>query len=177
MRRQNEQSDMLQMALAAQALGIGKQQAPGLDPNKVLTLSQPEQPSDMTMLALLNQYKDNPEVMNRLVPQLQLPPAQAAGGPPTGDALMNMISQSGATPKERRAVMSEKQGPGEAVIDENGNIIGFAKPGTQEMMPDYVPTAESVGGWPAFKYQTADFFKNLFNFNKPQFQGPALPVK
>jgi hypothetical protein len=175
--KKNQQSDMLQMALAAQALGIGSQQAPGLDPNQVLKAMQPEPLPDMTMLALMNQYRDNPEVMNRLVPQLQLPTGQAAGGTPTGQDLMNLISQSGAQPKERRAVMSEKSGPAEAMVDQDGNIIGFAKPGTQEMIPDYVPTGESVGTWPAFKYQTADFFKNLFNFNKPQFQGPAIPLE
>lgn len=166
---------MLQMALAAQALGIGSQQAPGLDPNKVLQAMQPDALPDMTMMTLLNQYRDNPEVMNRLVPQLQLPTGQAAGGPPTGQALMDLI-QGGPQVKERRAVMSEKQGAAEAMVDQDGNIVGFAKPGSQEMIPDYVPTAESVGGWPAFKYQTADFFKNLFNFNKPKFQGPALPA-
>jgi hypothetical protein len=139
----------------------------GLQREKLDLEKQKMQQMSPDMLnALLPFIHGNPQAtqtaVNRAAPGILSPETQPA--PET-------VANAGASrpPKARQAVKSQTAFPGytppqgdvEAVLDDQGNILNFVQQGTQAPVQDFVPSAESVGGWGASKYAVAEQMKAL----------------
>jgi hypothetical protein len=184
MPRQKEETAtdrLAKLAAAAQALGIGSTQAPALDPNKMMMMmgAQNQIPENIQPM-LMQMYQDRPEVMQAMFPQLPINQAQGAAGVPQLADIMSQLGEGAAQPASRVPVQpsaGSQYGPADALLDAQGNILGYAAPGTDQLLDRYVPSAESVGGWTAGKAQVSDFFKGLFDWTKPKFQTQPTPIQ
>jgi hypothetical protein len=117
--------------------------------------------------------------MQAMFPQLPLNQQQAGGAPQLAD-IMAQLGEGAAQPTARVPVQpaaGSQYGPAEAMLDAQGNILGYAAPGTDQLMDRYVPSADSVGGFTSGKAQVADFFKGLFDWTKPKFQTQPTPIQ
>ena len=171
---------LAKLATAAQALGIGSTQMPALDPNKLMTLmtAQNQIPENIQPM-LMQMYQDRPEVMQAMFPQLPINQQGGAGTPQLAD-IMAQLGEGATQPVARVPVQpaaGSQYGPADALLDAQGNILGYATPGTDQLLNRYVPSAESVGNWTAGKAQVADFFKGLFDWTKPKFQTQPTPIQ
>jgi len=175
-RQRNNRPSITEFAAAAQALGVGSQQAPGLDPNKVLAMGQDPPIPETALMQLISQFGDNPQALNNLIPQLNLPVEDDNAAM---QALEAMRKGGQPVPASRTPVTSRKHGPAEAILDENGKIIGFAPEGggMDDLLKRYSPDKESVGGWNAFTYGLQDKLKGLFDWTKPVFPTEPSPYK
>jgi hypothetical protein len=172
---------LVKLATAGQALGVGSQQAPALDPNKMMMMlaAQQQIPENIQPM-LMQMYQDRPEVMQAMFPQLPLNQQQGAAGVPQLADIMAQLGEGAAQPTARVPVQpsaGSQYGPADALLDAQGNILGYATPGTDQLMDRYVPSAASVGNWTAGKAQVADFFKGLFDWTKPKFQTQPTPIQ
>ena len=171
---------LTKLATAGQALGVGTTQAPALDPNKMmLMMASQQQIPENIMPMLMQMYQDKPEVMQAMFPQLPLNQQQAGGAPQLAD-IMAQLGEGAAPPASRVPVQpsaGSQYGPADAMLDAQGNILGYAAPGTNQLMDRYVPSADSVGGFTSGKAQVADFFKGLFDWTKPKFQTQPTPIQ
>jgi hypothetical protein len=117
--------------------------------------------------ALLPYLISSPEASRNLINRAEpgLLPAQPQAVAPSGD----LGTGAAALPKGRLNVKSQKAFTGyqppatdaEAILDANGNIINFVRPGTTTGLPGFVPDAASVGGWGASKYAVSQQMKSL----------------
>lgn len=172
---------LAKLATAAQALGIGSTQMPALDPNKLMTLmtAQNQIPENIQPM-LMQMYQDRPEVMQAMFPQLPINQPQGAAGVPQLADIMSQLGEGAAMPTSRVPVQpasNTQYGPADALLDAEGNILGYAAPGTTQLMDRYVPSAASVGNFAAGKAQVSDFFKGLFDWTKPKFQTQPTPIQ
>lgn len=148
--------------------------APPVDPTKLLMQQMQgdqvlqaaqEQTKANALPQMMMQFAGQPDMLKQAYPWFPT----AGDGMPGSEDLIKAL-QGGPQVKERKPVLDDQGQAAEALVDENGNIIGFAQPGTDQMMEDFLPSGESIGGFPAWKYKAGDWWKNLFSFNKPQFQ-------
>lgn len=168
---QPKNNELAQIAAAAAALGVGSQQAPGLDVTKLAQMGM-QQPPGEAWFPLISKFGDNPAAMERLIPQLR-GMSEANAKPDMSAEIMAALKSPDRKPAQRIPVTSTKGQKAEAIVDDKGDIIGFAQPGSEELLKGFVPDAASVGGYPSFKYQMGDMMSHLFDFAKPSFNQPA----
>ena len=150
--------------LKQQALENERRKAEMMSPEMLQTLMmRPEFSSPEASRRLIEQAAPGVLPEAAPTPQSQLP---NIGQPaPQGPS---KLPKGRLDVKSQKAFMGYEPPPGsedvEAVLDEQGNIINFVRRGTTENVADFVPTAESVGGWGASKYAVAQQMKELGRF-------------
>jgi hypothetical protein len=169
--------DLLTLATAMNQAGLGFSDSIGqIDPNKMVAMQMAkDQIPESVMPMLLQMAQGDPAMMGKLFPQLAQAPEET--GMPDISEIAALLGQPEKKPKERRRVTSEKYGDAEAVIGEDGSIMGYMQPGTDTPFERYAPSAESVGAFPAFTAGAKDKMSGWFDWLKPQFNSPAIPLQ
>jgi len=146
-----------ELGLKRQALELEQQKQARMDPQMVAAL----------MPLLFSNPEASRNLVNKAAPGI-LPAAQPNTVAPTGGE----STGPSKLPKSRLNVKSQKAFTGyqppmedaQAVLDEQGNILNFVRPGTTDQVQNFVPDAASVGGWGASKYALARQMKALGQF-------------
>lgn len=195
---------ILQLAQAAQAMGLGFEPQKLPDPNEMAKIAATERiakgeqqqlPNDAAGM-LMQKAMEDPALMAQVLERYGFKPAQ---GGPAGGANSQMAAEAAkmlaggqASPAAQQAVSrvpvkpsswidptapEELRGMADALINEKGEIVGYAKPNTQELIKGYFPSSESVGGWEAFSTGLGNAWDGLWNFFEPKFQQAPQPIK